>query len=317
MRNIGPMRDPGYGVLAAFFRRLHERDEDAPRWIGREAWKELVAKCQEMPHRLVEADRRALLLDGLAQLALYLGRASGDVLVSGPLLNFDRLGRGHVVGPFLHHRTFPALTLLPAKRLIASKAASPKAFQSIGAASNVCEIDGEPSPGNACFMHILPYTDALAPAFHDINAAWIADMFVLEDHDRHVLSSPREAIVDKGGIILFAATHAPEDGGEVIGTGALMPTAPGCYELTKMGVLADARGTGAGAALLDALIERARDLPDCDTLYLLTSAKCDTAIRLYERAGFVHDADIMARFGAAYARCNVAMRYPPALLAAA
>ncbi|PAX06859.1 GNAT family N-acetyltransferase [Sphingomonas lenta] len=154
-------------------------------------------------------------------------------------------------------------------------------------------------------MRILPYTDALAPAFRAINEAWIRDMFVLEDHDRHVLSHPREAIVDRGGVILFVA----DDAGQVIGTGALMPTEPGVVELTKMGVTAQARGTGAGAALLAALIEQARALPGIRTLYLLTSRKCEAAIHLYERAGFVHDADIMARYGGAYARCDVAMRY--------
>lgn len=155
-------------------------------------------------------------------------------------------------------------------------------------------------------MQILPYTDALSPHFAKINAAWIEDMFVLEDHDRHVLAHPREVIIDKGGVILFAATPA----GEVVGTGALMPTEPGAVELTKMGVLAAARGTGAGAALLAALIAAAQGMPGIDTLYLLTSRKCAAAIHLYERAGFVHDADIMARFGHAYARCDVAMRYP-------
>ena len=155
-------------------------------------------------------------------------------------------------------------------------------------------------------MRILPFTDALAPAFRDINAAWISDMFVLEPHDEHVLSHPRAAIVDPGGTILFVATPH----GEVIGTGALMPTEPGVFELTKMGVTPQARGTGAGALLLAALIDHARALPGIGTLYLLTSRKCEAAIHLYERAGFVHDAGIMARFGASYARCDVAMRYP-------
>jgi N-acetylglutamate synthase-like GNAT family acetyltransferase len=155
-------------------------------------------------------------------------------------------------------------------------------------------------------LTILPFTDALAPAFHDIGAAWIGDMFVLEPHDEHVLSHPREAIVDKGGEILFVA-H-PEKG--VIGAGALMTTAPGIYELTKMGVVRDARGTGAGAFLLAALIDRARSLSGIETLYLLTSSKCQAAIHLYEKAGFAHDAEIMARYGATYARCDVAMRYP-------
>lgn len=153
---------------------------------------------------------------------------------------------------------------------------------------------------------IRPYTDALAPEFRAINAAWIADMFVLEPHDAHVLSHPREAILDPGGVILFVA----DADGAILGTGALMPTAPGVYELTKMGVHARARGTGAGRLLLAALIDAARALPDIETLYLLTSSRCEAAIHLYERAGFVHDADVMAAYGATYARCDVAMRLP-------
>lgn len=152
----------------------------------------------------------------------------------------------------------------------------------------------------------LPYTDALAPHFQAINAAWIEAMFALEPHDEEVLANPRAFIIDKGGTILFAAT--PD--GAIVGTGALMPTQPGCYELTKMGVREAARGSGAGALLLAALIDHARALPDLDTLYLLTSRKCEAAIHLYEKAGFVHDAGIMARFGGDYARCDVAMRYP-------
>ena len=153
-------------------------------------------------------------------------------------------------------------------------------------------------------LTIIPYTDALAPHFHAINAAWIETMFVLEPHDEEVLADPRTHIIDKGGIVLFAAT--PD--GAIVGAGALMPTAPGCYELTKMGVRKEARGSGAGAALLAALIEHAARLPDCDMLYLLTSRKCEAAIHLYEKAGFAHDPAVMARFGGDYARCDVAMR---------
>ena len=46
-----------------------------------------------------------------------------------------------------------------------------------------------------------------------------------------------------------------------------------------------------------------------ETLYLLTSSKCVAAIALYEKLGFVHDARIMKKYGARYARCDVAMRY--------
>lgn len=46
---------------------------------------------------------------------------------------------------------------------------------------------------------------------------------------------------------------------------------------------------------------------DCNNL--LSNAKCAAAVHLYEKAGFRHDADIMARYGARCERCNVAMRY--------
>jgi N-acetylglutamate synthase-like GNAT family acetyltransferase len=80
------------------------------------------------------------------------------------------------------------------------------------------------------------------------------------------------------------------------------------FELTKMGVRESARGRKAGAFLLDAMLARAREL-DAQTLYLLTNSACASAIHLYEKAGFQHDAAIMRDFGARYQRCDVAMRY--------
>ena len=153
-------------------------------------------------------------------------------------------------------------------------------------------------------LTILEFRDDHARAFHDINAEWIGKMFVIEPHDQHVLSHPRETIVDVGGVILFVA----DADGAILGTGALMPTGGGAVELTKMGVREVARGTGAGAVLLDALVARGRSI-GADPLYLLTSSKCEAAIHLYEKVGFVHDAGIMADYGATYQRCDVAMRF--------
>jgi GNAT superfamily N-acetyltransferase len=148
------------------------------------------------------------------------------------------------------------------------------------------------------------YSDDLAQHFHDINAEWIEAMFVLETLDREVLQNPREKIIAPGGVILFV--EAPGRG--VVGTCALKPTGGGGYELTKMGVRESARGTGAGAFLLEAVIARARQI-GADPLYLLTNRDCAAAIHLYEKLGFRHDAGIMADYGARYARCDVAMRY--------
>jgi GNAT superfamily N-acetyltransferase len=154
-------------------------------------------------------------------------------------------------------------------------------------------------------LRIIDYRDDLAGEFAAINAEWIAAMFVLEPHDRAVLENPRHHIIDRGGTVLFVEA----DGLGIVGAGALMPTeGTNALELTKMGVRESARGRKAGEFLLTALIDRAATL-SADELYLLTNSKCEAAVHLYEKAGFVHSAEIMARFGATYERCNVAMAY--------
>jgi ribosomal protein S18 acetylase RimI-like enzyme len=48
-----------------------------------------------------------------------------------------------------------------------------------------------------------------------------------------------------------------------------------------------------------------------EVLYLLSNRKSAAAIHLYEKLGFVHDAEIMSEYGTRYERCDVAMRYRP------
>jgi ribosomal protein S18 acetylase RimI-like enzyme len=119
-----------------------------------------------------------------------------------------------------------------------------------------------------------------------------------------VLENPEARIMARGGDILFA--RVPELG--IVGTCALQKTGDRQFELTKMGVLEPARGLKVGEALLQAVLDRAREL-DAQFLYLLTSHRCTAAIHLYEKLGFRHDGDVMERFGARYDRCDVAMRH--------
>lgn len=153
-------------------------------------------------------------------------------------------------------------------------------------------------------LAIRQFTDELAPHFDRINREWIEDMYVLEQIDTDQLTNPRKYIVDTGGDILFV--EDPELG--IIGTCGLMKTGEREFELTKMGVSKSARGRNAGKFLLAAAIERAFAL-GCDRLFLLTNEKSAAAIHLYEQLGFVHDAQVMADYGAEYDRCNVAMLY--------
>jgi len=152
------------------------------------------------------------------------------------------------------------------------------------------------------------FDDGLVEAFSSITREWVEEMFTLEDEDRHIIDHPRASIIDKGGVILFVEA---EDLG-VVGTCALMPVEGKTFELTKMGVLASARGRRAGDFLLDKTLERAMAMHsrgELDELFLLTNRACEAAIHLYEMHGFLHDQGVMDRFGHRYARCDVAMSY--------
>lgn len=162
------------------------------------------------------------------------------------------------------------------------------------------------SPADPDRLAIRDYSDDLAGHFRDINAEWIQAMFRMEPTDQEVLDHPRARIIAPGGVILFVEAK----GLGVIGTGALQRSTGSGIELTKMGVRESARGLKAGEFLLSALIARAQAM-HADPLYLLTNSRCAAAIHLYEKAGFRHDAEIMARYGARYERCDVAMRCGP------
>lgn len=163
----------------------------------------------------------------------------------------------------------------------------------------------EAQPG----LRVVPYDDSLAVDFAEITRAWVEEMFTLEAADKAIIEDPNGMIIDRGGEIWFVEA----DGLGIVGTCALMPSAGKAFELTKMGVLAKARGKKAGAFLLEAALERARCMHakgTLESLFLLTNARCEAAIHLYEKYGFVHDVGVLERSRARYARCDVAMSYP-------
>lgn len=177
-------------------------------------------------------------------------------------------------------------------------------IEAIEAALDAAPLDVRAARSTPALLRIREFSDELAVHFHDINAEWITAMFQMEDTDRDVLQNPRARIIDAGGAILFVEAK----GLGIVGTCALQKTGENSFELTKMGVRESARGLKAGEFLLAAIIDRATAL-GAEPLYLLSNAKCAAAVHLYEKSGFRHDAGIMARYGARYERCNVAMRY--------
>lgn len=153
-------------------------------------------------------------------------------------------------------------------------------------------------------LDIVEFRPEHAEAFREINLEWIEGMFSAEALDLEILENPERFILEPGGRIMVALLE-----GEPVGVGALMQVAPGCFELTKMGVRPAAQGHSAGARLLLALIAKARAL-NARELYLLSSTRCEAAVHLYQKHGFRHDPDIMERYGKNYSRCNVAMSFP-------
>ena len=79
-----------------------------------------------------------------------------------------------------------------------------------------------------------------------------------------------------------------ERDGRVVGGGGVAPLVggdAGTCELRKMYFLREARGLGAGAALMGRCLEAARGF-GFDRCYLETLTGMDAAMRLYERSGF-------------------------------
>jgi putative acetyltransferase len=77
-----------------------------------------------------------------------------------------------------------------------------------------------------------------------------------------------------------------DDDGNVVGCGGIYPMAPKAVELRKMYFRPSIRGKGMGRRLLDDLIAEARRR-NFDRIELETASNLETAIALYQRAGFV------------------------------
>ena len=122
-----------------------------------------------------------------------------------------------------------------------------------------------------------------ADAFRRLNEAWILGLFTMEAKDQESLDDPVGRYVDPGGDVLLAR----DDDGRVVGCVALQPAGAGTFELSKMTVDAAGRGRGTGRRLVEAAIERAREL-GATRLFLASNHRLAAAIHLYEAAGFRH-----------------------------
>jgi ribosomal protein S18 acetylase RimI-like enzyme len=149
-------------------------------------------------------------------------------------------------------------------------------------------------------MEIVEFEPRHAAAFRTLNEAWIAKHFVLEPKDREVLEDPIGQIIAKGGRI-FMVEHA----GRAVGCVALLRMADGGYEVAKMTVSEEARGSGLGRKLMERCIEAGRQA-GAPRLYLETNSSLAPALALYRATGFKD----LAPAETEYARADVFMERP-------
>jgi putative acetyltransferase len=149
-------------------------------------------------------------------------------------------------------------------------------------------------------MEIVAFQPRHAEAWRALNEAWIGKHFTLEAKDREVLDDPVGKIIAKGGHIFMA-----EREGEPVGCVGLIAMADGGFEVAKMTVSEAARGTGLGRILMQACIDKAREV-GAPRLYLETNDSLGPALGLYRASGFV---DLPPR-DTPYARANVFMELP-------
>ena len=131
-------------------------------------------------------------------------------------------------------------------------------------------------------LEIIDYQPVYKQRWKEINEAWVASIYFMEEVDHQHCSHPETSILAGGGQIMLGMFD-----GEVVGTAALLKESDATYELIKMAVDERFQGRGFGKALCQAAIERARDL-GASLLYLLSNTKgSGKAIELYKKMGFV------------------------------
>jgi GNAT superfamily N-acetyltransferase len=149
-------------------------------------------------------------------------------------------------------------------------------------------------------VEFRPFIPGDEAAFRELNEAWIAGNFVVEEKDWEVLNDPVTNILEPGGALVMAVRD-----GVAIGTCALLPIEEESFEVAKMTVSEKYRGLGIGKKLLAHVIEYARSM-GARRLYLETNNKLQSAIHVYESLGFRHLPAHRIK-PSPYARANVYM----------
>jgi putative acetyltransferase len=110
-------------------------------------------------------------------------------------------------------------------------------------------------------------------AINDPEVDWLSRAYA-QPRSAYFVVEGEPASAETGGLVLGGGGVAPlEGGGDAV------------CELRKMYFLPEARGMGAGTAMMQACLQAARDF-DFSHCYIETLNGMDAAMRLYEKTGF-------------------------------
>lgn len=147
-------------------------------------------------------------------------------------------------------------------------------------------------------MKIVPYDEKYKEDFIEMNKHWISEMFVIEDEDLAAFNNIESAL-EAGGQIFFAI----DDEENVLACCMIAPLPNGEWEIEKFCARGMYTGTGAGTACLKACMNYARE--KCvEKIVIVTNTKCEQAIHLYRKFGFIEVPVDKKKFP--YERANIA-----------
>lgn len=148
-------------------------------------------------------------------------------------------------------------------------------------------------------VEIVDYRPEYLLTFKRLNIMWINSHWSLEPHDLEVLNDPDASILSKGGHIFVALVN-----GVPMGVVALcqMDDTEYDYELAKLAVDPEARGTGIGEKICRVALEYARQ-SGAKKIFLESNTILKPAINLYHKLGFIE----LKVYHPAYERGNIQM----------
>ena len=129
-------------------------------------------------------------------------------------------------------------------------------------------------------IEIREWSPEYAQDYIDLSIEWLEKYVYVEPADIEILHNPEKVVLDKGGMIYFAAHN-----GVNIGTVTMIPMGEGVYELAKLGVTEEYKGNHISDLLMEVALRFARE-HHARKIYLFTSTLLVPAIHLYYKYGF-------------------------------